>query len=373
MSQLETRAYKDNSVNDLKIRLRNNLALRARNAADSADIDILKISATDVLEILRELSMTGNKITNLADPTNPLDAVNLQTLEAYASGIADPKDSVRLASDAAMPASTYANGASGVGATLTANANGVIPSIDGVAPAVGDRILLKNQASTLENGIYVVSDLGSGATPWILTRAEDAHIGGGDAGSGQEDNSVTQGMFTLAVEGSNNAGLGFLLQTQDPISLGTSPLVFQQFGEIAQAGLGLNKTGNTLSVDNGDGLGFSGNALVVLVDDDPVDGTSDIKAGNVVGRRTFKEEITLGAVDISNGYVDLAKVASRDSIELGVDCLPSQHETKDYTVNYTGGGSGKTRVTFAGDLASGGNAALIAGDVVRIRHESLDY
>lgn len=368
MSRIKTKWIDDNAVNDLKMRLRNNLALRARNAADTADIDILKINNSDILEILREMSMTNNKITNLADPTAAQDAATKQYVDSVISGLTDPKDSVKVATTGALPAATYDNGVDGVGATLTGNANGALPSIDGVGLAVGDRILVKDQVAGLENGIYVVTQLGDAGTPFILTRSEDANIGSADKAQG--DDVVSQGMFCLAAQGTANGGLGYILTTPDPISLGATSLSFAQFGEVIQAGQGLTKTGNTLSVDAGDGLGFSGNSLVVLVDDDLIDGTTKILGGGeVAGRRRFEETKTLTGTDVTNGYVDLTKVASRDSVLLFPRFGIRQKDTVDYTVSYTGGAGGKTRVTFAGDLAS----IVESGDVLDINFESLDY
>jgi hypothetical protein len=80
-----------------------------------------------------------------------------------------------------------------------------------------------------------------------------------------------------------------------------------------------------------------------------------------------KETFTLIAGDITNQYIDLANVAMTDTIMFVVSGL-IQSEGSDYTVNYTGGAGGNTRLTFAGDLATGGNAALVAGDVVRIQY-----
>lgn len=74
----------------------------------------------------------------------------------------------------ALPANTYANGTSGVGATLTANANGVFPTIDGVTPAVGQFYLVAgegNAPSSANNGLYQLTTLGSATTAWVLTRA----------------------------------------------------------------------------------------------------------------------------------------------------------------------------------------------------------
>lgn len=367
MSRLLGKFVQDSTITDLQIRLRNNLALRARNAGNTADIDILKINPSDILEMLREVSMTNNKIINLADPTADQDAATKKYVDSVVSGLTDPKDSVKVATTAALPASTYANGASGVGATLTADANGALPSIDGVGLALDDRILVKNQGDGVENGIYVVTQLGDGANPWILTRSEDANIGSADKAEGAD--VVSQGMFCLAAQGSSNGGLGFILTTPDPLTLGTTVLSFAQFGETVVAGQGLTKTGNVLSVDNGDGLGFSGNQLVVLVDNDLVDGTTDIKGGLVVSRKDSEEDFTLNGTDVTNGYVDLARVASRDSVQLFPRFGIKQSKVVDFTVSYTGGAGGKTRVTFAGDLAS----IIEAGDVLDINFRTLDY
>lgn len=175
MSRLLGKFVQDSTITDLQIRLRNNLALRARNAGDTADISILKISPTDILEILREMDMGSNKITNLAEGTALTDAVNLGQVQALVNGLTDPKDAARVATIAALPAVTYDNGVDGTGATLTADANGALPSIDGVALSVGNRLLVKNQVSALENGIYVVSQLGDAGNPFIL-KIGRAHV-----------------------------------------------------------------------------------------------------------------------------------------------------------------------------------------------------
>jgi hypothetical protein len=369
MSRLLGKFVQDSTITDLQIRLRNNLALRARNVGDTADVEILKVSNTDIINILGEMSMQSNKITDLAAGTGPNDAVNLSQVEALVAGLTDPKDAARVATTAALPASTYNNGTNGTGATLTANANGAIGSIDGVAVAVADRILVKDQSSGVENGIYVVTQLGDGSNPWILTRSDDASIGGGDVVSQPEGEQVTQGMYVPVAQGTLNGSLGYIMTTVDPISLGTSVLTFVQMGESINAGQGISKTGSTISVDAGDGLGFSGNQLVVLVDDDLVNGSTDIKGGEVVGRKDFEETFTLSAGDISNGYVDLTKVASNESVQLFPRFGIKQKAAVDFTVSYTGGSGSKTRVTFAGDLAT----IVAVGDVIDINFRSLDY
>jgi hypothetical protein len=88
--------------------------------------------------------------------------------------IAADKTACRLCTNAVLPNSpTYSNGASGVGATLTAGANAALV-VDTVTAALNDRVIVKNQVSTFQNGIYTVTDAGSAGTPWVLTRTTDA-------------------------------------------------------------------------------------------------------------------------------------------------------------------------------------------------------
>ena len=362
MSRIVKKFIGDNQVDGSKIRLENNQTLRGRNAGDTADVDILKINLSDAIEMLAALNMGTFQIKNMADGTDPQDAATLSQVEALVAGLTDPKDAARAATTGALPASTYDNGTAGVGATLTGDVNGALPVIDGISLAVGDRLLVKDQVAGLENGLYEVTQVGDGSNPFILTRTTDA----------DEDDEVTQGMFVPVAEGTVNGSLGFLLTTPDPITVGTSALSFAQFGEVIQAGFGLTKSGTTLSVDIGLGLEADGNQFRVDTDDDTfglIDGTTKILGNEVVGRRRFEEGFTLSAGDISNGYVDLAKVASRDSVILFPRDGIRQKIGVDFSVSYTGGASGKTRVTWIGDYAG----IVAEGDNIDLNYESLDY
>lgn len=86
-----------------------------------------------------------------------------------------PVKAVTTAALAAGGGGVYAAGTLGFGATLTATANSALDVIDGVTLVVGDRVLVKNEVAGLGNGIYTVTNAGSGATKWILTRAEDCN------------------------------------------------------------------------------------------------------------------------------------------------------------------------------------------------------
>jgi hypothetical protein len=178
--------------------------------------------------------MTTGTITTA--PVNGTDIVNKQYADAIASGI-HFHEAVDLATTAALPANTYNNGASGVGATLTANANGAL-SVDSTLTVVTNRILVKNEVTQANNGVYVVTQVGSAGTPYILTRATDFDT----AGTGVDQ--IDEGDFFLVTSGTVNANTAWVQQTPPPIVVGTTPIVFQQFAAplVYSAGTGLNES-----------------------------------------------------------------------------------------------------------------------------------
>jgi hypothetical protein len=161
-----------------------------------------------------DVSFNSRKITNLLDPVNAQDAATKAYVDAARSGL-DVKDSVRVATTANI---TLSN----------------LQTIDGVALADGDRVLVKNQDTASENGIYVAVD----GDAW--TRSTDADT----------DLEVTAGLFTFVEEGTVNADSGWVLTTNNPITVGTTNLTFAQFSGAGAiiAGDGLSKTGNTIDV-----------------------------------------------------------------------------------------------------------------------------
>jgi hypothetical protein len=179
-------------------------------------------------------AMTSGTVTNA--PVNGTDIVNKDYADAIASGI-NFHQACQLATTTALAANTYNNGASGVGATLTANANGAL-SVDGVAVATSNRILVKNEATQANNGVYVVTQTGSAGTPYILTRAADFDT----AGAGVD--KIDAGDFFLVIAGSTLANTSWVQQTPLPITVGTTAIVFAQFGAplVYSAGTGLSES-----------------------------------------------------------------------------------------------------------------------------------
>jgi hypothetical protein len=201
------------------------------------------------------VAFNAQKITGLADGTAANDAATKGQIDAVSSGL-DVKASVRVA--------TTAN--------LTIAAPGA--NVDGVALVNGDRVLVKDQATGTENGLYVFN---GAAVP--MTRAADADTSA----------EVTSGLFTFVAEGTTQADSGWVLSTNDPIVLGTTALAFVQFSGAGQviSGAGLTKTGNTLDV--GAGAGITVNADSIQVANNGVtnamiaDGAVNIASADVTG------------------------------------------------------------------------------------------
>lgn len=205
------------------------------------------------------VSLNSQKITNLADPTNAQDAATKAYVDAARSGL-DVKQSVRLASTANITVTYAQTGGPSSRGQITAAPS----TLDGVNLAALDRILLKDQSAGAQNGIWVVTTLGTG-TDGVWDRATDF----------DSDIEVTAGAFTFVTEGTTNADSGWVLTTNDAIVIGGASgtvLTFAQFSGAGQitAGAGLTKTGNTLDVGAGTGIavaadsvGLTGQALAL--------------------------------------------------------------------------------------------------------------
>ena len=305
---------------------------RALVAADIPSIAHTKISDFDAGVRTNRLaqmaaptsavSLNSQKITGLADPTADADAANKGYVDGVAQGL-DVKDSV--------VATTTANG------TLsTAFANG--QSIDGVTLQTGDRILIKNQSTASQNGIYNVQ--ASGAP----SRATDMATGANAAGA-----------FVFVEQGTVNAENGFTC-TSDTGSavVGTNNLTFAQFSGAGQiiAGDGLDKSGNTLSVDlkaNG-GLVIESTEIAVKLDASSITGTLAIGDGGT-GATTATAALTaLGLSNYAKTLIDDADAAAARTT-LGLGSIATQAAN---SVAITGG-SITNLTTFDGITIDGGS------------------
>ena len=142
---------------------------------------------------------------------------------------------------------TYNNGAAGVGATLT-NAGALVAfTPDGTVASVNDRILVYNQTNQAQNGVYVVTTVGSGSVAWVLTRASDA-----DTYALKSPNGLGNGDAFFITSGSTGAGETYVCNTVGVITFGTTAITFVQISasQVYSAGTGLTLTGTQFSITN---------------------------------------------------------------------------------------------------------------------------
>lgn len=354
MTQIVTKFIQDNAVTGAKFRLNNNETLRARNAAGSADVDLLKLTTSDILEFQRLPAAA----TALPIPSSPKQFATVEYIQNYIEGKSDPKDAVNLLADSNVPLT---------GATPL--------TIDSTTATNGMRIALTGQSVGSQNGVY---DLAISGGSYTLTRSSDF-----DQVADASGKEVTSGAYFKVISGTAYSGWEAVLTNTDPVVVGTDALVFtlNPTVQALTAGDMLKKVGNDFSVDlatlsglESTNAGSSTGQLRVKTDTAALEKDQSTRrdpvTGAVMAKMPNKAEFTLTGTDVSNGYVDLADVATTSSVQFWVAGGGVQAETDDYTVNYTGGTGGKTRITFAGGLATGGVSELVTGDKLVISYTS---
>ena len=228
------------------------------------------------ISLSASLDANSNKVINLATPTSSTDAANKAYVDSVSQGL-DVKQSVRVSTTANIDLSTALE-ASDV--------------IDGVTLVAGNRVLVKHQSSGADNGIYVVQSSGA------AVRADDANV----------SSEVTAGFFTFVEEGTLYGNTGWVLTTDNPITLGSTALTFTQFSGTGTftAGSGLTLNGTEFSVDVTPASGNatlinSGGAVEVKVN--TTDGLESTASGLGINNGTGLT-FSSGALvlDTANGY-----------------------------------------------------------------------
>jgi hypothetical protein len=168
-------------------------------------------SATDLNKIIALTTFIGEADSLLRDQTDEVVSYDIED--------------VKFATNAVLPNSpTYSNGTLGDGATLESGSNAVL-SIDANVMQVGFRVLVKNQASALQNGIYTVTSIGSGSSHWVLTRATDFDT----------TSEILQYSKIKVTSGSVNEGRIYFLSSASSPTVGTDNLTFSQYPADATA------------------------------------------------------------------------------------------------------------------------------------------
>jgi hypothetical protein len=299
-----------------------------------------------------DVSFNSVKITSLADPVSAQDAATKAYVDAARMGL-DVKQSARVATTASI--------------TLSGT-----QTIDGVAVVAGDRVLVKNQSTASQNGIYSVA-----AGAW--SRASDA----------DSNAKVTTGLFTFVSEGTVNSDSGWVLTTNDTITVGTTELAFAQFSGAGQitAGAGLTKNGNTIdavgtagrivvnadnidldTVSQTDGSGSAGTSFVQSVTRDSYGRVTGVTTASVQDATTSAKgiasfdsgdfSVSSGAVSIKASGVDNSQLVN-SSVTIGSTSL-----SLGGTVTSVSGLTSVSSTSFVGDLTgTASNATNIEVDL----------
>ena len=287
------------------------------------------------------VSFNSQKITSLADPTNAQDGATKNYVDSVSQGL-DPKNSVHVAT------------------TTNLNLSSPGGTIDGVTMVSGDRVLVKDQTTASQNGIYVWNGAAS-----AMTRASDA----------DSTTKLNGGAFVFVEEGTIAATTGWVLQQPTgTYVLGTTALVWSQFSGAGQitAGTGLTKSGNTIALTTPVAVGLGGTGLTTV-------GTGFLK-GN--GTSLSYATLTSGDIpDISATYVTLSGTQTISGVKTfsgtpifslltgyvkanGASALTASSTVPagdiSGTLGVSNGGTGAATLTSAGVLLGNGTSAIQA-------------
>lgn len=253
------------------------------SATDKAKLDDATAEATASKLVIRDV----NGQAKFGTPTDAAHAATKGYVDAARAGL-DVKQSVRAATTGPVNIASDLENGDTLDTTVTL--------------ATGDRVLVKNQTTASENGIYVVQASGA------AVRATDFD------GAGE----VSGGAFTFVEEGTVNADSGWVVTSNGPITVGSDPIEWAQFSGAGQviAGDGLTKSGNTLNV------------------------------GGTTGRIT----VTSDAVDISGSYAGQTSITTLGTIATG------EWNATDVAVAH-GGTSASTEAGARTNLASNASEA----------------
>ena len=272
-------------------------------------------------------SMGGFKLTSLGTPVSAGDAANKSYVDAVAVGLRDFKDSVRVATTGNI--------------TLSGT-----QTIDGVSVVAANRVLVKDQSTASQNGIYIAA-----AGSW--SRSEDAD-------NTPDTGEVTSGMYVYVSEGSVNAQSAWVLATVDPIVLDTTSLNFVQFSGAGQlsAGAGLVKIGNTIDV-----VAAAGGAITVNPDSIQVnvdDSTIAISSNNLIVKDAGITESKLASSVAGAGLVGGAGTALSVNLGDGLEIVSDAVKVKLDGSTLTLGANGLKLSDLSNGYILVGNGSSVA-------------
>ena len=206
--------------------------------------DVASVSAARTnLGLGTAQSPSFNNVTVQQDPTTSLQLATKQYVDTIAAAGLHYHDPVRVEAPSALTV-TYNNGSSGVGATLTNAGTQAALAIDGITLQAADRVLIYTQTDATQNGVYTVTNVGSGSTNWVMTRSTDT-----DSYAPSDPDSFGEGDAFFVKEGNTGAGELYVMNASGTITFGTTDITFTQVASTAvyTADGGLDLTGTVFS------------------------------------------------------------------------------------------------------------------------------
>lgn len=331
---------------------------------DNLNVNGNTISSTDTNgNIVLDPNGTGTvdvssaKIVNVATPTSTNDAANKQYVDTLVSSGITYHTPVKyeVPDTTGNLNATYNNGSSGVGATLTNAGTLAAFAPDGPTASVGDRILVYNQTSAFQNGVYTVTTVGDGSTAWVLTRASDANTY-----ALKSPNGLGEGDAFFVTSGNTGAGETYVCNTQGTITFGTTAINFVQVSatQIYSAGTGLTLTNTTFSITPVGTASTYGSASQVPVI--TTNASGQVSSVTNTSIAINGNQITTGTVAVANGgtgqssYTDgqllignsTGNTLTKATLTAGSGIIIT-NGSGSITVAATGGAGGITPTAFA--------------------------
>lgn len=280
----------------------------------NSGVTVAKIADTQITAAKLNISAQAWDFSSASAFSVPAPSASAHAAtKGYVDGVAqglDIKASVRLATVTGdLSSFTYSGG------VLTQQVLAAI-TIDGVTPALTNRVLVRHLATASENGIYTISQVGDGATTaWTLTRAADFNTSA----------LASPGSFTFVEEGNTLADTGWVMSANAPITLDTSDITFTQFSSagVVNAGDGLGKSGNDLFIKvlSTGGLEISSDELKIKIKNSSVStDASGLEVGlNAEGSIAIKGGAGLAApIMRPQAGLSVASAVSADNTDTGL-------------------------------------------------------
>ncbi|MBI3320356.1 MAG: hypothetical protein HYZ89_07220 [Candidatus Omnitrophica bacterium] len=293
-------------------------------------------------------TFTSIPVGPATNPTTDNQLARKAYVDSIAAGLS-VRESCKAATTAALPANTR------TGNILTASANGAFPAIDGVTIVLNDRLLVKNEATQANNGIYTLTQVGDVSNPWQLTRATDYDTSA----------EVDDGTFTSIINGTTNGNTQWVQVTKDPV-LNTDALVFSQLSkpDTYTASLGVKKVGFDFQADISatGAITLTGNSLQAAADDSTIErfsnalrvkdlGITNAKlAGGITDDKlntiTTANKVNWGAVNKAGSAI--SDIADTNFTSLGAGALIYRNSGNTSWVNLPAGTEGQVLKVSSG-------------------------